>query len=94
LARTPFIAIRQPATVKSPSADQNSGADAAAARNRPKTANVPITSRPLRGRPPMAAIPIAPAAAPRPTADTIAPYPSASSPSTSRAKTGIIGRNE
>ncbi len=73
LARIPFMAIRQPAAVKSPTADQNPGANAAAARSTPKSANEPITSPPPRVLAPVAAIPIAPAAAPSPIAETMAP---------------------
>src|SRR5215210_6181776 len=75
-------------------ADQKLGAIEPIERMAPKDIDEPSTSRDCRIRPPKAAMKKAAASAPAPMEATITPYPLASSPRASLAKTGISGMKE
>src|ERR687890_755660 len=75
-------------------ADQKFGAIEPIERMAPKEIEDPKTSRDWRMRLPNAAMKKAAASAPAPMEATITPYPLASSPSASLAKTGMSGMKE
>src|ERR671912_363646 len=75
-------------------ADQKFGAIEPTQRMAPKEIEDPRTSLDWRIRPPKAAMKKAAASAPAPIEATITPYPLASSPRASLAKTGMSGMKE